>query len=61
MRKFKVEIKKTVQVKQYEPVTITLATEGETEDDQFIAERNAAYAELKKKMNEIFNTPSCLD
>ena len=66
MRKFKVEIKKTVQVKQFEPVTITLTTEEECEGDtlhSFLEKRDTAYDELKDKMNEIFGQQqeSCLD
>ena len=57
MRKYTVEIKKTVQVKQFEPVTITLGCELEGT----LMDRDHAYDELKKKMKSIFEPESCLD
>lgn len=63
-RTFRVEIRKTVQVKQYEPTTITMSVEGECSKEEYVAERDAAYEELKAKINSIFNKSadtSCLD
>jgi hypothetical protein len=57
-------IRRTVQVKQYEPTTIELSVSGECDKDRYVAERDIAYSELKAKMNDIFNPSaksSCLD
>ena len=53
---FKVTIRKTVQVKQYEPTTIELSMEGACTRNQQTFEYAKAFKETKAEMNKIFGT-----
>lgn len=61
---YRVTVRKTVQVKSYEPTVIELSTEGTCPISQRVQHYDSAFREIKAKMNELFGeaptTPGCL-
>lgn len=51
---YRVSVRKTVQVKQYEPTTIELSCEGTCPRGSLSATYDQTFVEIKAKMNEIF-------
>jgi hypothetical protein len=54
IRNYSVTIRKTVQVKQYEPVMVELTSGGDCYESELMAERKRTYEELKAEMKAIF-------
>ena len=53
-REFMVTISKTVQERQYEPITVSFTTKGTCPTDQYEKEQDAAYQQLKQKIQAVF-------
>jgi hypothetical protein len=51
---FKVMVRRTVQVKQYEPTTVELSMEGVCDREQVTTEYGKAFKEIKAEMKKIF-------
>ena len=51
---FKVVVRRTVQVKQYEPTVVELSMEGVCDRGQVTAEYGKAFKEIKAEMKKIF-------
>jgi len=54
MKEYTVTISKTVQEQQYEPITVSLTTKGSCPAEQYEQEQDAAYQQLKQKIQAIF-------
>jgi hypothetical protein len=50
-------VRKTVQVKQYEPTMIEFSMESTCPRDQVVMEFGKAFAEIKGELNRIFGGP----
>jgi hypothetical protein len=60
-KEYTVTISKTVQERQYEPIQVTLTTTGICPAASLVAEQDAAYEQLKNKIQAIFTpTPDML-
>lgn len=51
---YKVMVRKTVQVKQFEPTVIELSTEGTCLESERNQNYDKAFNEIKTKMNQLF-------
>jgi hypothetical protein len=51
---YKVTVRKTVQVREYEPTVIELSTEGTCPENLRVQSYDKAFKEIKVKMNELF-------
>ena len=51
---YKVTVRKTVQVREYEPTVIELSTEGTCLANQRVQHYDLAFQEIKAKMKELF-------
>ncbi len=52
---YTVTISKTIQEQQFEPITVSLTTKGECAPAIYEVEQDAAYQQLKQKIQAIFN------
>jgi hypothetical protein len=61
---YKVMVRKTVQVKQYEPTVVELSQEGTCPESEARAVRAFVFGQIKDEMNKIFGkakTETCLE
>ena len=54
MKEYTVTISKTVQERQYEPITVSFTTSGACSAKTYEAEQDAAYQQLKRKIQAVF-------
>jgi len=54
MKEYTVTISKTVQERQYEPITVTFTTKGSCPPEFYEAEQDEAYQQLKQKIQAVF-------
>ena len=54
MKEYTVTISKTVQERQYEPITVSFTTKGSCPVADFEKEQDAAYQQLKQKIQAVF-------
>jgi hypothetical protein len=51
---YRVTVRKTVQVRDYEPTVIELSTEGTCPENLRVQNYDKAFKEIKAKMKELF-------
>ncbi len=55
---YKVMVRRTVQVKQYEPTVVEFSVEGTCPRGELTAEYDKAYDEIKAEMKKVFGIKS---